>query len=130
MKYLTEMILSISLIGVVAGCSDNQADKAKHAAAQAFMDCDFNGAITQANSAIELADGEIAHTVSGWLIIAKSQEALGNSNDAIRAYHQMVEYAPAIDDIKAAKQRGNLFVQKLSSAYPDKISACPQIAAE
>lgn len=120
MKYVFCIILSLTLIA----CSNKSGKEEKELATQAFINCDFYGAMQNAELALNYAGDNVEVAVPALLIIGKSAEFLDQQSTA---YEKIVELAPGVISVSQAKEIANNFVKSLSAAAPQKVKDCPQL---
>jgi len=123
MKYMFCFILALSL----AACSSKSGKEEKELATQAFINCDFYGAIDNSKIAIQHADNNLEVSVPALLILGKSFELLDNEAAASSAYENIVRLAPGVTTLSEAKQIADNFVAQLSKTVPQKIENCPAL---
>jgi len=120
MKYVICFFLSILLIA----CSSKSGKEEKELATQAFINCDFYAAKSNAELALQYAGDNIEVAVPALLIIGKSSEFLNQDSSA---YDKIVKLAPGVASISDARKIADDFVQSLSRMAPEKVKQCPQL---
>jgi len=123
MKTLVCIVLSLTLIA----CSSKTGTEEKALATEAFINCNFYSAVSNAELAIKHAGDNLNVSMPAWLILAKSSEILENEGAATLAYESMMNLAPGVESIDEAKDIANNFVLELSRINPDKTANCPAL---
>ncbi len=123
MKTLVCVVLSLTLMA----CSSKTGSEEKALATEAFINCNFYSAVSNAELAIKHAGDDLNVSMPAWLILAKSSEILENQGAATLAYESMMNLAPGVESIDKAKDIANNFVLELSKINPEKTANCPAL---
>ncbi|NOX52488.1 MAG: hypothetical protein GXP16_18450 [Gammaproteobacteria bacterium] len=114
----------LTLISLIA-CSGSSGEKEKDTATEAFINCDFVGALAGAEEAINLAGDNIDIVVPALIIVGKSSEFLNREHSA---YEKIVDLVPNnVSSVKEVEKVANNFVEALSKMSPDKVKACSEL---
>ena len=119
-----KIIFLIVLMSLTA-CSGKSGKEEKDIATKAFVDCDFNSAITSAEDAINFAGDDVEVIVPALLIIGLSSQYLDREHSA---YEKIMALVPDnLPNIKEVEKAASKFVKNLSKMVPDKVKACSQL---
>jgi len=121
MKYIVLFLVSMSLIA----CGGKSGKEEKDIATEAFINCNFTGALASAEDAINLAGDNVEVVIPALLIVGKSSEFLNRDHSA---YEKIVELVPNnFPTVKEVEKMANNFVENISKMAPAKVKVCSEL---